>query len=106
MVEERGTSAPVELALGGLHCAGCVTSVESALLRVPGVRRAAVNLATSRATVWLDAGPTQPPTPALLDAVRHAGYQARLAADTVPDDRAVALRRERRRLLLDRKSVV
>ena len=41
----------VELQIGGMTCASCVARVERALLSVPGVTSAAVNLATERATV-------------------------------------------------------
>jgi Cu+-exporting ATPase len=60
-------SLPIE----GMTCASCVQRVEKALARVPGVRSAAVNLATESAAVEFDrpvaAG-------ALTDAVRRAGY--------------------------------
>ena len=42
---------PVE----GMSCAACVGRVEKAILAVPGVREASVNLATQRASVGLDA---------------------------------------------------
>jgi len=54
-----------------MTCASCVRRVEQALSRVPGVRSAAVNLATESAAVEL-AQPVQ--AGALADAIRHAGY--------------------------------
>ncbi|HEY6511869.1 MAG TPA: heavy metal translocating P-type ATPase [Burkholderiaceae bacterium] len=60
-------SLPIE----GMTCASCVQRVESALAGVPGVRSAAVNLATETAAIEL----AQPvPAGALADALRHAGY--------------------------------
>ena len=62
-----------ELPIEGMTCASCVRRVERALLRVPGVETAAVNLATERASVAFD--------PALVDmgqlrtAVGKAGYR-------------------------------
>ena len=44
------------LSLPHIHCAGCIRGVESALLAVPGVKGARVNL--SRKRVSIDAGPT------------------------------------------------
>lgn len=41
----------VSLRIEGMHCAGCVTRIEEALRRVPGVREATVNLATREARV-------------------------------------------------------
>ncbi|SMG58679.1 heavy metal translocating P-type ATPase [Paraburkholderia susongensis] len=69
----------VELDIGGMTCASCVTRVEKALSKVPGVARASVNLATERARVESDAT-VQPGL--LADAVRKAGYEATLDADT------------------------
>ena len=41
------------LDIAGMTCASCVSRVEKALLRVPGVLRAEVNLATETASVTL-----------------------------------------------------
>jgi P-type Cu+ transporter len=59
------------LAIEGMTCASCVSRVERALLRVPGVLQAAVNLATERATVQALA---TVPAAALRAAVEKAGY--------------------------------
>ena len=67
----------VDLPVKGMHCAACVGKVERALQGVPGVDRAAVNLATERATVWLD--PAEVGVSSLRTAVAAAGY-------TVPDE--------------------
>src|SRR5215510_4078480 len=40
----------------GMHCASCIGRVEKALLGVPGVRSAQVNLATNDATVVTEPG--------------------------------------------------
>ena len=61
----------------GMHCAACVNKVEQALLGVLGVKTAAVNLATERATVRL--APEGPSLDRLREAVAGAGY-------TVPAD--------------------
>ncbi|HMW43552.1 MAG TPA: heavy metal-associated domain-containing protein, partial [Plasticicumulans sp.] len=58
-VERAGFEVPVQtlrLELDGLSCAACVTRVERALARVPGVRSASVNLATAQAEVQALAG--------------------------------------------------
>ncbi|MGR3909490.1 heavy metal translocating P-type ATPase [Burkholderia sp. SR8] len=62
-----------ELDIDGMTCASCVSRVEKALAKVPGVTRASVNLATERATV--DATPGVSATQ-LADAIRQAGYGA------------------------------
>ena len=75
----------LRLDIEGMSCASCVGRVEKALLKLPGVSAAEVNLATESAQVSLLAG-TDPET--LLQAVRKAGYSARLhdahAARTEP----------------------
>lgn len=80
----------VELEIEDMTCASCVGRVEKALKAVPAVEGAAVNLATGQATVSVLGGKTQ--VPALLDAVRKAGYGAKLVADTDKGDAAQAAR--------------
>jgi Cu+-exporting ATPase len=64
-------NATLSLPIEGMTCASCVQRVERALAGVPGVRSAAVNLATETAAVEL----TQPvQAAALAEAIRHAGY--------------------------------
>ncbi len=62
----------------GMTCASCVRRVERSLEKVPGVEQASVNLATERASVRFD--PAQVQTAELEEAVKRAGYQARLVA--------------------------
>jgi P-type Cu+ transporter len=56
----------------GMHCAGCVAKVERALRGVDGVAEANVNLATERATVWVESD--SPGLPAMRQAVEGVGY--------------------------------
>ena len=63
-----------DLTVGGMTCASCVARVEKALLRVPGVESAAVNLATERAHVIAYAGSVD--AARLADAIDMAGYTA------------------------------
>ncbi len=77
-VEDAGydvASRPVDLVIDGMTCASCVARVERALLAVPGVTFAAVNLATERASVKGTADIS-----ALVRAITAAGYDARAAA--------------------------
>jgi len=76
-VEKAGYAVPtdsVNLAIEGMTCASCVSRVEKALRKVPGVLAAEVNLATETARVQL-ASRVEPA--ALAEAVEKAGYQAR-----------------------------
>ena len=63
------------LGIEGMTCASCVTRVERALERLPGVEEASVNLATERATVRVADGVAIEP---VLEAVREAGYTPRV----------------------------
>ncbi len=81
----------VSLDIGGMTCASCVGRVEKALLDVPGVHSAAVNLATERATVVGRSG-----IEALVAAVEDVGFEAAPTpeADDLrsPSDRADEVR--------------
>ena len=75
----------VQLNIAGMTCASCVARVEKALVRVPGVLSATVNLATESAEVISLA----PDVAAFQAAVARAGYEASLptghpAADDLP----------------------
>ncbi|NHC09636.1 heavy metal translocating P-type ATPase [Stutzerimonas degradans] len=102
-VESAGYGVPtqvVELAIEGMTCASCVGRVERALLKVPGVRSAAVNLASERARVEL-LGTLEPN--ALIQAVESAGYHAQAVEQAQPrgaDNAERRLRRERLAVLI------
>lgn len=76
-----GTTATVELAVEGMHCASCAALIEEVLGDEPAVQKAAVDLADARASVTYD------PSVLSVDDVRRfiagAGYTA-----TVPDEPA------------------
>ncbi|MFZ1909627.1 MAG: heavy metal translocating P-type ATPase, partial [Burkholderiales bacterium] len=63
----------LDLAIRGMTCASCVSRVEKALTKAPGVLSASVNLATERAHVVAVAGTG---IDSLRSAVDAAGYQA------------------------------
>ncbi len=65
-----------ELSIRGMHCAGCVQQVETALGSVPGVERAVVDLASGAAMVYGDAIDPQQ----LTAAVARQGFQVNQAA--------------------------
>ncbi len=78
-VERAGyalASSEVQLAIADMTCASCVGRVEKALLKVPGVISANVNLATETASVTL-AG-READTAPLVAAVQRAGYGVRV----------------------------
>lgn len=71
------TNKNLDLSIEGMTCASCVRHVEKALLSVPGVTEATVNLATEKAHVKLNAGTDEKN---LFEAVDKAGYTARLTS--------------------------
>ena len=103
---EGGGPRGLELSIGGMHCASCVGRVESALVGVPGVREARVNLATERASVAFRAG-NPPGAETLAAAVARAGYSAKPVeggdlggADAIRRERAEVVATWRRRLVV------
>ena len=67
----------VNLAVDGMTCASCVGRVERALMAVPGVIDASVNLAAGTATVRVPAGAAAPAE--LIAAIERVGYEGRIA---------------------------
>lgn len=85
------------LRIEGMSCASCVGRIEAALLAVPGVVQASVNLADGTARVTSLGRDTAP----LIDAAGGAGYAARLVTDDSPaDDSAAAETAALRRAVL------
>src|SRR6202795_1430566 len=78
-----GEETRLDFPVKGMHCAACVGKVERALLGVPGVKTAAVNLATERATVRLSAG--GPSLDALRRAVAAGGYTVPAGIAATPE---------------------
>ncbi len=72
----------IDLAIVGMTCASCVARVEKVLRRVPGVHEASVNLATEMAQVQAGA---EVALPALIEAVRRAGFTAAPMQAARPD---------------------
>ncbi|MGH6682981.1 MAG: heavy metal translocating P-type ATPase, partial [Pseudolabrys sp.] len=65
----------VKLQVDGMTCASCAKAVEKSLCAVPGVQRASVNFVTKTAVINVqDPAATER---SLIDAVKHAGYNAR-----------------------------
>ncbi|MGI6549827.1 MAG: heavy metal translocating P-type ATPase [Syntrophomonadales bacterium] len=86
-IEGLGYSVPmekVELRVGGMSCAACSARVEEGLSRMPGVKRAGVNLATETATI--EYLPTRTSVEDLIETVRRTGYDAEPLTRDVPKD--------------------
>ena len=95
----NGQEERLTLPVKGMHCASCVSKVEAALIGVPGVREASVNLATEKATVLLVPGETT--VDDLRRAVRAAGYEIpeEIPSEAAAPDRERAERERENRLL-------
>lgn len=81
-IREAGYEVPqasMDLQIEGMTCASCVRRVEQALLAVPGVTSATVNLATESAHATTAGGVS---AKALQDAVAALGYEAKLKSGT------------------------
>ncbi len=75
----------IQLSIGGMSCAGCVSVVEQALQKVAGVATAAVNFAEHTAEVTGDVT-----ADALVQAVVDAGYEAAELRDPAKEAQARA----------------
>ncbi|MFM7271720.1 MAG: heavy metal translocating P-type ATPase [Actinomycetes bacterium] len=86
-ISEAPAGLRIELPIVGMTCASCVARVEKGLARVPGVESATVNLATERATVFVD--PAVAGRDDLVRAVVETGYEvpevAEAAASTAAE---------------------
>lgn len=67
----------IDLDIKGMTCSSCVSTVERSLNKVSGAK-ATVNLATETAHILVPKGTA---TKTLLDAVKSAGYEAKLRTD-------------------------
>ena len=74
----ESTSPVLDIGIGGMTCASCVSRVERALKKVPGVEAATVNLATESARITFVPGEQMEAR--LRRAVRDAGYEPRTPA--------------------------
>ena len=92
--ESQSDDSTVRVGVEGLHCASCVTRVESALTATSGVLEANVNLTAAEATVRY--APGQVDVPRLEAAIERAGYKPR-RQEAAPEDALARQQRDRRR---------
>jgi P-type Cu2+ transporter len=71
---EKGDIASMELAVEGMRCAGCMSSIERAVLKVKGVVSARISFSNQRLSVAWSQGATSPD--AIIDAVAALGFRA------------------------------
>jgi Cu+-exporting ATPase len=75
--------------IGGMTCAACVNSVEGILMKLPGVKRAVVALATSLGEVEYD--PTAISKDEIVQAIEDAGFEAALLHSSEQDKALLGL---------------
>lgn len=80
-----GTEPQIELSIQGMTCASCVSRVEKALQKVPGVAQANVNLATHRASLRFT--PSVIIAPSLIAELIHASEKAGYEASLIDSDK-------------------
>lgn len=92
-------AAEMRVRIEGLHCASCVTFIEEALRRVPGVLEAVVSPGTE--TTLIRYVPGQVDFAAVKAAIESTGYKAvhRVEEEEPPDQEAAAREREYRTLM-------
>jgi len=83
-----GTGERIDLPITGMTCAACAARIEKSLNKSEGVRKATVNLATSRATIEYD--PAATGIKQLAATVKDVGYGTTgvTRADFIVDDSA------------------
>jgi len=67
------TTRRTALKIGGMHCAGCVTSIQNYVSALEGVTKCEVNLAVEKATIEFD--PTRTSLDIIEKAVEEIGYK-------------------------------
>ena len=73
--KESSNSQFFTLDIGGMTCASCVSRVEKALNKIPGVEAASVNLATEQARVRIQKGASS--LAEIIALVQKTGYEAK-----------------------------
>jgi copper ion binding protein len=85
-------SGRINLAISGMTCASCVSTVENAILGVDGVLNASVNLMTEKATVTID---ETTDVESVVKAVERVGYGAKYLKPSKKMEDREKLERER-----------
>ena len=90
---EQADKPDLQLTLEGMTCAACVSAVDKALHKVPGVTRAQINFASRQADIY---GKAEAAT--LVKALQEAGYNGELI-----EDPELAQQQQQAKLLADYK---
>jgi Cu+-exporting ATPase len=72
----------IDLPVRGMSCAGCAANIQKNLRELPGVDKAEVNFATSKATVIFDPGVAKPAE--FILRIREIGYDVATVTTEIP----------------------
>ncbi len=73
MTTQEALTKRTALKIGGMHCAGCVNSIQNYLMELKGITKCEVNLAAEKATIEFD--PSSVDLSTIEKAVEEAGYK-------------------------------
>ncbi|MGI0021396.1 MAG: heavy metal translocating P-type ATPase [Nitrososphaeraceae archaeon] len=73
MESVQNESKRIVIKIGGMHCAGCVNSIQGFLSEISGVEKVEVNLATEKAAVEFD--PSKVKIESIENAIKEIGYK-------------------------------
>ncbi|NIM94711.1 MAG: heavy metal translocating P-type ATPase [Anaerolineales bacterium] len=82
----------ISLPIGGMECASCVSTIEEALLEVPGILEASVNLITEKASITFI--PTIATLQDIKKAVADVGYEVLDTAESKADNAEEEIKRK------------
>lgn len=73
MSSEQVQTKRTAIKIGGMHCAGCVNSIQNYVMDLPGVKKCEVNLAAEKAVLEFD--PSSINLNKIEDAIQDVGYK-------------------------------
>jgi len=73
MSSEQIQTKRTAIKIGGMHCAGCVNSIQNFVMDLPGVKKCEVNLAAEKAVLEFD--PSSIDLNKIEDAIQDVGYK-------------------------------
>src|SRR5688572_10515283 len=82
----KGDSREMNLAVEGVHCAGCMAKIERGIKALPGVTNARLNFSNRRLTVDWRAGEVEPA--AIVEKLEQIGYRGHPFAQAAEDEEA------------------
>ncbi len=94
----------ITFTIEGMHCAGCVSSVEKAIRQVEGVHQVSVNLATEQAVVEMDEKAVS--TDDVEEMVEQAGYSVKKKDSDKPNQLEEKRERDKKKLEDARKKII